>query len=202
MLAYIWHDVWEISLYSHFSCFLSQGMLWPPSSQWWGLTQLQCEKQQILCEPHSCFQLLSFCTPQETSMALPSLQQSLVLSSQIRLIRSSLTMSLTQNPKENELRLSARWKGWTALSLKKKKMRTKMLLMAVETRVCKQINNFWFFFFGLALTFNWNSKIFIEVFIEQVIGFYFLWNLYVEQCITYGSSCKRIWVFLPVINRQ
>lgn len=151
---------------------------------------------------HSCFQLLSFCTPQETSMALPSLQQSLVLSSQIRLIRSSLTMSLTQNPKENELRLSARWKGWTALSLKKKKMRTKMLLMAVETRVCKQINNFWFFFFGLALTFNWNSKIFIEVFIEQVIGFYFLWNLCVEQCITYGASCKRIWVFLPVINRQ
>ena len=70
-------------------------------------------------------------------MELPSLQQNPALFSQIQLIKSSLIMSLMQNLKENELRLSARWKEWIALFLKRKKMRTRKLLMAVETQVCK-----------------------------------------------------------------
>ena len=78
-------------------------------------------------------------------MELPSLQQSPALSRQIQLIRSSLIMNLTQSPRENGLHLSARWKEWTALFLKRKKMKTRKLLTAVEMQVCKQMNNFWLF---------------------------------------------------------
>lgn len=67
-----------------------------------------------------------------------------------------MIMSSTQNPKENELHLSARWKEWTVPFLKKKTTRTRKPLMAPEVQVRKQVNNFYLIFqVDMNMTVNW-----------------------------------------------
>lgn len=140
-------DTWEISCFYSFCPFFFQEVLWPPFGWRWSFRNFSISQQDRdihlvmlswLSIPREYFQLLSLGSFQETSTALPSLQQSPAPSSPTLWIRSSLIMSLTPNPKENELHLSARWKEWTALSLKRRKTRTRKLLTALAPQVCKQ----------------------------------------------------------------
>lgn len=52
--------------------------------------------------------------------------------------------------------LSARWKEWTVLFLKKKTTRTRKPLMAPEVQVRKQVNNFYLIFqVDMNMAVNW-----------------------------------------------